>query len=115
MNIIVRWILFALLIMGIAYIIPGISVSGFVSALIVVAILGLINLFVKPLVSFISLPINFLTLGLFSFVVNALMLLLTARLVSGFDIEGFWSAFFGALILSLVAPFIEGFDNKKQQ
>ena len=113
MNILAKWILFAFLIMAIAWAIPGINVSSFVSALIVVVILGLINLFVRPLVSFISLPINFLTLGLFSFVINALMLLLTARLVSGFDIDGFWSAFFGALILSIIAPFIESADNKK--
>ena len=114
MNMILKWILFALLIMLIAWILPGISVSGFLSALVVVVIIGLINLLIRPLVQFISLPINILTLGLFSLVVNALLFLLAARIDPGFSIDGFWSGFFGALILSIFTPLIDKINIGKK-
>ncbi len=107
MNFIIKWILFALLIMGIAWVIPGIAITGFISALIVVLIMGLVNLFIRPIIEFISLPLNVLTLGVFSLVINALLFLLIAKFSPGFQIDGFWSGFWGALILSVFTPLID--------
>ena len=112
MNLIIKWILFALLIMAIAWIIPGIEVTGFLGALIAVIIIALVNTFIKPILQIISLPINFITLGLFSLVINALMLLLSAKLSPGFEVDGFWSGFWGAILLSIFAPFISGFGEE---
>ena len=115
MNLVLRWIVFALLIMLIAWVIPGITVTGFLSAMFVVVIISIVNLFVRPLVQLISLPLNVFTLGLFSLVVNALLFLLVAKLSPGFQIDGFWSGFFGALILSVATPLIDKINVKKSQ
>ena len=107
MNFYLKWILFAFLIMGIAWVIPGISITGFISALIVVIIISVVNLLIRPIVDFISLPLNVLTLGIFSLVINALLFLLVAKFSPGFQIDGFWSGFWGALILSIFMPLID--------
>lgn len=107
MNFIIKWILFAFLIMGIAWLIPGITITGFISALIVVVIMSIVNLLIRPIVEFISLPLNVLTLGIFSLVINALLFLLIAKFSPGFQIDGFWSGFWGALILSIFMPLID--------
>lgn len=114
MNIILKWILFALLIMFIAWVIPGITVTGFISALIVVIVLSIVNLFIRPLVELISLPLNVITLGIFSLIVNALLFLLAAKFSPGFQIDGFWSGFFGALILSVFTPMIDKINISKK-
>lgn len=113
MNTAVKWILLTLLIMLIAAIVPGITVSGFLSAAFVVAIMGLVNLLIRPMAEFISMPLNFLTLGLFSLIVNALLFLLVAKLSPGFSIDGFWSGFTGAFILSVFAPIIDKIDIRR--
>lgn len=113
MNVIIRWILFALLIMLIAWIIPGITITGFVSALIVVVILSIVNVLIRPIVQFVSLPLNVLTLGIFSLIINALLFLLVAKFSPGFQIDGFWSGFFGALILSIMTPLIDKIKASK--
>ncbi len=113
MNLILRWILFALAIMLTAWIVPGISVTNFLSAMLVVVIIALINIFVKPLIMFITLPINFLTLGIFTFVINALLLMLAGYLAPGFAVNGFWSALFGSLILSLLGIVINMIGKEK--
>ncbi len=114
MNMILKWILLALLIMAIAWILPGITISGFLSAMIVVLVIALVNTFIRPLVQFISLPINVLTLGLFSLIINALLFLLVAKIAPGFSIDGFWSGFFGALILSIFTPLIDKINIRKK-
>ncbi len=114
MNMILKWILFALLIMFIAWVIPGITVTGFISALIVVIVLSIVNLFIRPLVELISLPLNVITLGIFSLIVNALLFLLAAKFSPGFQIDGFWSGFFGALILSVFTPMIDKINISKK-
>src|SRR6187200_1668756 len=86
-----------------AWLIPGLELSGSVPALIAGAILGLVNALVKPVLFILTLPFTLVTLGLFIFVVNALCLALTAWLVPGFEISGFWAAFFGALAVSVVS------------
>lgn len=97
----VRWICFALALIFTAWIIPGIEVDNFLSAMFACVIIALINTFIKPILQFISLPINILTIGLFSLVINALLLLLAGWITPGLEVEGFWSAFFGSIVLSL--------------
>lgn len=103
MTMLLRWVAYSLAIMLIAWLIPGISVSSFWAALLVVIIMGLINIFVRPILTFITLPINFLTLGLFTFVLNALLFMLAGYVAPGFSVSGFWSALLGSLLLSLLS------------
>jgi len=105
-RMIINLVLSAFVLMLISYLLSGFVVSGFGVAIIVAVILGLVNTIVKPLVSLLTLPLNFVTFGLFSLVVNALMLALTAWIVPEFEIHNFWSAFLGALLLSLITAFI---------
>ena len=77
-NILIRWVVYAILIIFVSWIVPGIEVDNFISAMFVCIIIALINTFIKPLLQLITLPVNILTLGLFSLVINALMLMLAA-------------------------------------
>lgn len=99
---IVHWIVTALAIGIAAYIIPGIDVT-LVGALVLAVVLGIINVFIKPVIGLITLPINILTLGLFSLVVNALLIMLAGMIVPGFVVAGFWPAFFFGIVVALVS------------
>lgn len=101
MNVVVRWIIYALLIIFVSWIIPGIEVDNFLSAMFVCIILALVNAFVKPLLQIITLPVTILTMGLFTLVINALMFMLVGWITPGFEVEGFLSALLGSLLLSL--------------
>ena len=101
MNVVVRWIIYALLIIFVSWIIPGIEVDNFLSAMFVCIILALVNAFVKPLLQIITLPVTILTMGLFTLVINALMFMLAGWITPGFEVEGFLSALLGSLLLSL--------------
>jgi len=85
-----------------AYLMPGVSIAGMGSLIVVSVVWGVLSVLIKPLIILLTLPINFLTLGLFSLVINGAMLLLTARLVEGFEVEGWGVAIVAALVLSLV-------------
>ena len=98
-----RWVIYSLIIVFIAWIIPGIEVESFWAAMLVAVVLALINAFIKPVLEFISIPINFLTLGLFSLVINALLFMLAGAITPGFEVEGFLSAILGSLILALAS------------
>lgn len=87
--ILVRWICFALALIFTAWVIPGIEVSSFLSAMFACVIIALINTFVKPVLQLVTLPINFLTVGLFSFVLNALLLMLAGWITPGLEVDGF--------------------------
>lgn len=82
-NILIRWVVYAILIIFVSWIVPGIEVDNFISAMFVCIIIALINTFIKPLLQLITLPINILTLGLFSLVINALMLMLAGWIAPG--------------------------------
>ena len=97
--ILVRWICFALALIFTAWVIPGIEVSSFWSAMFACVIIALINTFVKPVLQLVTLPINFLTVGLFSFVLNALLLILAGWITPGLEVEGFLSALLGSIVL----------------
>lgn len=101
-SILANWILSALALVIVANYVPGFHVNSFATALIVAVILGIINTLIKPIILILTLPINILTLGLFTFVINALLLLLVARFVTGFTIDGFVPALVGAVILWLI-------------
>ena len=85
-----------------AFILPGISVSDFFTGVVIAALLALLNLTVKPVLIFFTIPITLLTLGLFLLVINALMVLLAAEIITGFVVDGFWWALLFSLILSLI-------------
>lgn len=101
MALVLRWLLYALAIIFVSWVVPGIEVSSFLNAMFVVVIIALINTFIKPLLQIITLPINILTLGLFSLVINALLLMLAGYVTPGFGVEGFLSALIGSVLLSL--------------
>ncbi len=105
-NMLLKWVAFALIIMFVGWLIPGIEIAGFKTALLVTVVITLINIFLKPLLVLITLPINLITLGLFSFIINALLLMLTAYLTPGFEINNFWSAFLGSLLLSILSALL---------
>lgn len=101
MNVIVRILVTSLLVMVISYLMKGIVVDTFATALIVAIVLGLLNFFVKPILVLFTLPITIITLGLFYLVVNAIIILLCDKLVDGFDVSSFWTALFFSIILSI--------------
>jgi len=100
---ILQWIISALTLLIVSYVVPGFHVSSFWAALVTALILGLINLVIRPILLLITLPINLVTLGLFTFVINALMLLLASSIVKGFSIDGFMPALIGAILVWLVS------------
>lgn len=98
-SILVNWVLSALAILVVANIVPGFNVDSFQTALIVALVLGIANAIIKPILVILTLPINIITLGLFTFVINALLLLGVSALVTGFTITGFIPALIAAVIL----------------
>lgn len=106
MNLLILWLTTALSVALGAYLVPGVQVASFGVALVVAIVMGLVNLVVKPLLLLITLPINILTLGLFTFVINALLLMLVSRLVDGFTITGFLPALLLSLVLAVIAAII---------
>jgi len=103
MNLLLRWLINTLVLLAIAYFLPGIVVNGFYAALIAALVLGLVNAIIRPLVILLTLPINILTLGLFTFIINALLFWFVGTIVKGFYVDGFIPAFFGALIMSFMS------------
>lgn len=97
-----HWLVNVLAIIIAAYVLPGVALSGLGAALLVALVLGLINIFVKPLLILLTLPLNILTLGLLTFVINAFLILLTSALVPGFSVKNFGWALLFSLVLSLV-------------
>src|SRR6187399_886361 len=107
-----RLIVSTLAIMITAYIMPGVHVANVLTALAVAFVLSLLNAFVKPVLIFLTLPVTLVTLGLFLLVINALIILLTGTLVSGFQVSGFWAALFFSMVLSLVSAVFNAFTPK---
>jgi putative membrane protein len=99
----VRWLVNSLIIFIIAHIVKGIEVSNPWVVLAVAFVLGIINAFLRPLIILVTLPINIITLGLFTFFINGFLFYLVSKIVKGFTITGFWPAFFGALLFSIIS------------
>lgn len=103
MNLLLRWVINAGTLLLLAYYLPGMEVSGWYAALITALVLGLVNAVLKPILLILTLPVNILTLGLFTLVINALLFWFVASFIKGFNVAGFMSAFWGALIMSVVS------------
>jgi putative membrane protein len=99
--VIIRWLVRALIIMAVAYILPGVSVGSFWVAMVAALVLALLNLLLRPILLLLTLPITIVTLGLFSLVINGLMVLLLTQLVSGFTVDGLWWAIIFSILVSL--------------
>jgi len=102
-GLLLHWLISTASLLIVAYIFPGIQVSGMGTALIAAIVIGLINATLGLILKIITFPLTILTLGLFWLVINALMLQLASALVPGFYVSGFWAAFFGAIVLSIVS------------
>jgi putative membrane protein len=103
MELILVWILNAVALLIVAYILPGINVASFGSALIAALVLGLLNTLVKPVLILLTLPITIVTLGLFLLVLNALVFWFAGSVLKGFQVNGFWWAMLGAFVYSIVS------------
>lgn len=103
MRFFLRLLLNGLAIMVAAWFVPGVRLAGVVPAILAGALLGLVNALVRPILLLLTFPFTLLTLGLFIFIVNAICFALTAALVPGFDLSGFFAAFFGALVVTIVS------------
>jgi len=110
-GIFIRWLILTAAIMFASYVIDGIQVKGFFTALLAAAILGILNAFFRPILIILTLPINILSLGLFTFIINAMLLKMASGVISGFQVYGFWSAVFGSLLISLVSWALSSFIN----
>ncbi|MFD4836039.1 phage holin family protein [Achromobacter sp. NPDC058515] len=103
MTLILVWILNAVALLAVAYLLPGITVASFGSALIAALVLGLVNMLVKPVLVLLTLPITIVTLGLFLIVINALLFWFVGSVLKGFQVNGFWWAVGGAILYSIIA------------
>ena len=107
MRLILKWLLSAIALLAVAYLYNGVQVTSFGSALIAAAVIGLLNMVVRPVLVVLTLPVTIVTLGLFLFVINALMFWAASGLLGGFHVNGFGAALLGLLIYSLLGLVIE--------
>lgn len=116
MKFIIQLIISTLAVLISSYILKGVHIEGnsFFTALTVAAVLAFLNAVVKPIMVILTIPITVVTLGFFLLVINALMILLTARLVPGFHVDGFWWALLFSLILSIVTSMLEGVKKRDE-
>lgn len=112
-GILIRWLTTTAAIVATAYLLDGIQVRGFFSAVFAAAMLGILNAFFRPIALVLTLPINILSLGLFTFIINALMLKLASGIIPGFDVYGFWTAIFGSLLISLISWLLNSFISEQ--
>jgi putative membrane protein len=110
MKLLIHWLLSAIAVMITAYILPGIVVKTFLVALVVAVVLGFLNSVIKPLLIILTLPIEIVTLGLFTFVINAGLVIITGSIVPGFFVQSFWWAMLFSLILAIVNAVLHHFE-----
>lgn len=108
MKLLLVWLINALSLLAVAYLMPSISVASFWTALIAALVLGLVNAVIRPLLILLTLPATLLTLGLFIFVINGLLFWFVGSFISGFTVAGFWSGFWGAIVYSLISWALAG-------
>lgn len=112
MQIVLKWLLSAVALLAVAYVYTGVQVNSFLSALIAAAVIGLLNAVVRPVLVVLTLPVTVVTLGLFLFIINALMFWSASGLLSGFHVAGFWAALLGSLIYSALGLIIDAALSK---
>lgn len=116
MKFLLRLVILAATIFLISYLFPGlINVDSPMTALVVALVLAIINAFIRPVVLILTLPINIISLGLFTFVVNAFMLILASKIVPGFTINSFWTAILASLLISIVNTFISSKMEEEEE
>ncbi|WP_179354104.1 phage holin family protein [Winogradskyella vidalii] len=115
MNVFIRLLINALAVFILAYVLTGVTVDGYLGAIIVAIVLSILNLLVKPILVILTLPVTLVTLGLFLLVINALMILLASNLLDGFSVSGFWTALLFSILLSFLQSVLQSLlkDDKK--
>ena len=114
-KVLVVWLINALALLTVAYLMPGIAVSSFWTAMVAAVVLGLVNAVIRPILILLTLPATILTLGLFIFVINGLLFWFVGSHLQGFAVSGFWAGVFGAIVYSLVSWALSSlvFEEKK--
>ncbi len=110
---VIRWIVNALALIFTAWLLKGIEFHGIFAPFVAALVIGVLNAVLRPFLILITLPLNILTLGLFTFVVNGFLIYITARVVNGFVVENFWAAFVGAIFLSIISFLLSFFISDK--
>lgn len=105
----IRWLTLTAAIIVSSYLIEGIQITGVLSAFFAAAALGILNAFMRPIALLLTLPINILSLGLFTFIINAIMLKFASSIIPGFEVQGFWTSVLGAFLISLISWFLNSF------
>jgi putative membrane protein len=108
-GILMRWLFLTVAIIVTSYLLDGIKIGGLFPAIFSAGLLGILNAFFRPILLVLTLPINILSLGLFTFVINALLLLMASGVIPGFTISGFWTALVGSLLISMVSFILNTF------
>ncbi len=103
LKMIIKWVVFALMIMLVGWLTPGLTIANFLTAMIAVVVIALINAFIKPVILMLTLPLNLVTLGLFTVVINALLFMFTAYIVPGVEVDGFLSALLASVLISILS------------
>ena len=103
LRLLIVWLINTLALIAVAYLLPGVSIATFGSALVAALVLGLVNTVIRPLLILLTLPVTILTLGLFIFVINGLLFWLVGSFIQGFVVAGFWWGVFGAIVYSLIS------------
>jgi len=112
-GLLIRWLILTIAILAAAYLLEGIHVSGFWAAFFAASVLGILNAVLRPILILLTLPLNILTLGLFTFLINAFILKLASGFIPGFEIDGFWTAVFGSLIISVINWLLSSFVSDR--
>jgi len=116
MNFIIRLIVSALAVFIVAHILPGVHLQGYMPSLLVAVVLAFLNAVVKPILTILTIPVTIVTLGLFLLVINGIIILFADKIVSGFSVNGFWTALFFSFILSFVTGILNMlFGVKKEE
>lgn len=113
MNFLIRIIITALVAFGLSYLLDGVHINAFTTALILALVLAVLNALVKPILVILTLPITILTLGLFLLVINALIIMLGDRFIDGFKVDGFWWALLFSILLSVVSSILYSVGKKE--
>lgn len=113
MHTIINILVSSIAVFAAGYILPGIHINNYLTAIVVAIVLGFINAFIRPFLLILTLPINILTLGLFTFVIMGLLVLLTSAIVPGFRVDGFWWAVAFSIVLWIINGFLQSLDSSR--
>jgi putative membrane protein len=102
LNMLIGWIINIGALLALPYILSGVSIKAWTTAALVAVVLGFLNIIIKPILIILTLPINIISIGLFTFVINGFLFWLTARMIDGFNVASFWWAVAGAIVYSLI-------------